>query len=118
LQDYDKKKRLLKDDTRKWLELMMKDRWAYVSLHKETIDVYDNCEKHYWRIVLLNPDNYYLQKICLDSIQNVNAARSQIYDVLPEIAGGNFLTLKNGNENTISTTTAQKAQEIPRALQN
>jgi hypothetical protein len=97
----------------------MKDRWAYVNQYKETIDRYDNIEKYYWRIMLLNPDNYYLQKITLDSLQNVNAARTQIYDLLPEIAGGQFSALGNiNNENIISQATAQKEQEIPRALQN
>ena len=98
---------------------MMKDRWAYVNQYKETIDRYDNIEKYYWRIMLLNPDNYYLQKITLDSLQNVNAARTQIYDLLPEIAGGQFSALgKKGNENSIPQVAAQAGQTIPRALQN
>ena len=93
---------------------MMKDRWAYANQYKEAVDIYTKLEKEYWRIFLLNPDNYYLQKIVLDSLQNVNERRTNLYDILPEIAGGIYPQ----NVQPLSKVTEESTTPIPRALQN
>ena len=72
----------------------MKDRWAYVAQYKERVDEYYKYQKEYWRIFYSNPTNPYLQKITLDSLQNVSAALTQLYDIMPEIAGGQFTSVK------------------------
>jgi hypothetical protein len=102
--DVDGIKRSLKNDTEKWMNSLMKDRWAYVAQYKERVDEYYKYQKEYWRIFHMNPTNGYLQKITLDSLQNVSAALTQLYDILPEIAGGTFVDVKN----PISKTTEEK----------
>lgn len=102
--DYYRLKRSLKNDTEKWMNSLMKDRWAYVAQYKERVDEYYKYQKEYWRIFHINPTNGYLQKITLDSLQNVSAALTQLYDILPEIAGGTFVDVKS----PISKTTEEK----------
>lgn len=113
LYDYDRLKRRLKDDTRTWINSMMQSRWAYVGQYKERVDEYYKYQKEYWRIFYTNPTNGYLQKICLDSLQNVSAALTQLYDILPEISGGNYVenTLPKITEETQPTTDTLPAIE-------
>ena len=99
----------LKKDTAKWMNSLMKDRWAYVAQYKERVDEYYKYQKEYWRIYYSNPNSPYLQKITLDSLQNVSAALTQLYDIMPEIAGGQFTSVKTTIEEAAkSTTTAKK----------
>lgn len=87
IHDIDNLKRRMKGDTKAWMMSLMKDRWAYVTEYKDRVDEYLQYKKEYWRIFLSNPNNGYLQKICLDSLLNVSEALTQLYDILPEIAG-------------------------------
>ena len=43
-------KRSLKNDTKKWMNSLMKDRWAYVAQYKDRVDEYLQYKKEYWRI--------------------------------------------------------------------
>jgi hypothetical protein len=106
MQDYHKLKNSLKKDTETWMNSLMKDRWAYVSQYKERVDEYYKYQKEYWRIFHMNPSNGYLQKITLDSLQNVSAALTNLYDIMPEIAGATFV------KEPISKTTEEKKPEI------
>ena len=100
----------LKKDTAKWMNSLMKDRWAYVAEYKERVDEYYKYQKEYWRIFHLNPTIPYLQKITLNSLQNVSAALTQLYDIMPEIAGGHFTDVKTTEETAPKATTPTKAK--------
>jgi hypothetical protein len=99
-------KATMKADTKRWMKSLMKDRWAYVSQYKDRVDEYLQYKKEYWRIFFANSKNPYVQKVTLDSLQNVSAALTNLYDILPEIAGASFV------EDSLSKTAEDKAAEI------
>ena len=93
---------------------LMKDRWAYVAQYKERVDDYYKYQKEYWRIFYMNPTNPYLQKITLDSLQNVSAALTQLYDIMPEIAGGQFTYVKTTAEEKYCYNSCKSRRVNPR----
>jgi len=107
-------KRSLKNDTKKWMNSLMKDRWAYVAQYKDRVDEYLQYKKEYWRIFHMNPSNGALQKVTLDSLQNVSAALTNLYDILPEIAGASFV--KEPLSKTTEDTTTEISGEQPHTI--
>ena len=109
--DYYRLRRLIKDDTEKWMNALMKDRWAYVAAYKERLDEYLKYQKEYWLNYHSHPDNGFLRVKCLDGLQNTSNAITQLYDIMPEIAGGQYNSVKD----LISETTEETAGEIKTA---
>jgi len=105
IHDIDTLKAAMKGETERWMNSLMKDRWAYITQYKERVQEYERYQKEYWRIFLSNPNNGYLQKICLDSLQNATAAITSLYDIMPEIAGANV-------KEPISKTTEDKTAKV------
>jgi len=106
--DIDRIKSGLKKDTEKWMQSLMKDRYAYVAQYKERIDECYKYEREYWRLYYANPDQPHLQRGILDSLQNVTSTLTSLYDILPEVAGGQFTDVKEH----ISKTTEETSPTI------
>lgn len=92
---YYRLRRSLRDDTEKWMKTLMQNRWAYVAQYKERIDEYLKYQKEYWLNYHSNPNNAIVRVKCLDGLQNTSAAITQLMDILPEIAGGQFESVKD-----------------------
>jgi len=102
--DIDRIKSASKKDDEKWMQSLMKDRYAYVSHYRERIDECYKHEKELWRIFYSNMDNPHIQTKCIALLQNSNAALTSLYDILPEIAGGQFTDVKEHISKTTEET--------------
>jgi hypothetical protein len=98
LNDLDKYKKSLKRESLAWMKAMIGSRYAYFAQYRERMNEYLNYQKHYWKLYFNNEGNPPLQKAILDSLQDTSAAISQLYDILPEIAGETYGDITRGEK--------------------
>ena len=115
LWDIDKILSRLKGETEAFMKSMVLDRMAYAAAYKKRIDEYELYKKCYWQIFYANAKNPYLQKVTLDSLQNVSAALTQLYDILPVIASGNIADAIFKTR-ALPPSPETRARVVPRAI--
>ena len=78
----------LKQDVKKNLTHLQKDRFAYVREFFDRIDEVRYIQKRLWRLVEDNSNNPTLQKSCLSELHQSTLTLGNLYDALPAAYGG------------------------------
>jgi hypothetical protein len=73
----------LKQDVKKDLTRLQKDRYAYVREFFDRIEEIRYIQKRLWRLIEDNPDNPILQKSCLSELHQSTISLCNLYDTLP-----------------------------------
>ena len=73
----------LKQDVRKNLKHLQKDRFAYVREFFDRIEEIRYIQKRLWKLMEENPDNPILQKGCLSELHQSTITLGNLYDTLP-----------------------------------
>ena len=73
----------LKQDVRKNLKHLQKDRFAYVREFFDRIEEIRYIQKRLWKLMEENPDNPILQKGCLSDLHQSTITLGNLYDTLP-----------------------------------
>jgi hypothetical protein len=75
----------LKQDVKKDLTRLQKDRYAYVREFFDRIEEIRYIQKRLWRLIEDNPDNPILQKSCLSELHQSTISLCNLYDTLPAV---------------------------------
>jgi hypothetical protein len=73
----------LKQDVKKNLTHLQKDRFAYVREFFDRIEEIRYIQKRLWKLMEDNPDNPILQKSCLSELHQSTISLCNLYDALP-----------------------------------
>jgi hypothetical protein len=75
----------LKQDVKKNLRYMQKDRYAYVRTLFDRRDEIMFIQKRLWKLIEDNPDKPILQKSCLSELHQSTITLCNLYDALPAV---------------------------------
>ena len=73
----------LKQDVKKILKHLQKDRFAYIREFFDRIEEIRFIQKRLWRMIEDNPDKPILQKSCLSELHQSTITLCNLYDALP-----------------------------------
>ena len=73
----------LKQDVKKDLTRLQKDRYAYVREFFDRMEEIRYIQKKLWKLIEDNPDNPILQKSCLSELHQSTITLCNLYDALP-----------------------------------
>jgi hypothetical protein len=112
LNDLDKFRKAIKREGKAWMRAMISTRYAYFLQYKERMNEYLNYQKKLWELYYdpRNEDKPVLRVKIIEQLQNTSAAISQLYDILPEIAGEAYGDIARGSE-TVSELSKEKGSE-------
>ena len=96
----------LKQDVKKNLKYLQKDRFVYISEFFDRIEEIRFIQKRLWRMIQDNPDKPILQKSCLCELHQSTITLCNLYDCLPavlsvspDIVNGGYDGGKNNHHN-------------------
>jgi hypothetical protein len=110
LNDLDKFKKALKREDHGWMRLMISAKYAYFLAYRERMNEYLNYQKKLWELWYDNEDKPFLRVKIIAQLQIATAAISQLYDILPEIAGENYGDIVRGSK-TVPELSEEKGSE-------
>jgi hypothetical protein len=83
-------RRELKKLGSKRLAEMMRSKDAYLQQYFERIDEVKKYQQELWRLYHIHPGNPFLQKSCINDLLQTTVVLSQLYDLMPTLAGLNL----------------------------
>jgi hypothetical protein len=96
----------IKQDTKKNLKHLQKDRFAYIREFFDRIEEIRFIQKRLWRMIEDNTDKPFLQKSCLSELHQSTITLCNLYDSLPavisvspDIVNGGYDVDKNNHHN-------------------
>ena len=108
--DLDKFRKAIKREAKAWMKAMISTRYAYFLQYKERMNEYLNYQKKLWELYYENPEKPVLRVKIIAQLQITSASISQLYDILPEIAGEAYGDITRGAE-TVSELSKEKGSE-------
>jgi hypothetical protein len=75
----------LKQDVKKNLKHLQKDRFAYIRELFDRIEEIRFIQKRLWKMIQDNPDKPFLQKSCLSELHQSTITLCNLYDALPAV---------------------------------
>lgn len=98
LNDLDKFRKAVKREGKSFFKEMVGSRYAYFLAYRERMNEYLNYQKKLWELYYENPEKPFLRVKIIAQLQICSSSISQLYDILPEIAGESYGDIIRGSK--------------------